>query len=411
METNYLDLFLKALGGWNVNTQLLKEDGSNLQQIDHGLRMRLYENYSYKESEIILNKMLKPDSLLRKTDEFLFSHLFLYIPEEYRSAGDSACLSIGPFSDTRRSRDEIYAIMEKNSLPSNLFNEMCVFYDSIPVIEPQLSFENVILHLAAGLFRREYHLEYMPEESVLFLGSDQILKEVQDNPQIASASIDERYRAENEMITAIASGDYARAYAATQKFYTYQIRPRAKSPIRNKQHLAVIQNTLCRKAVEAGGVPPLYIDELSTRFAILINEITSLSDLDTLTQEMVHKYCLLVQNHSMKGYSPVIKEIVSYIDFHYSEDLNLNFFAEKFNIAKTYLSNLFKKETDTTITDYIHQVRMRKAITLINSSVIPVSAIASACGYNDINYFIRIFKRTYGLSPKQYQKTVVHSTR
>lgn len=126
---------------------------------------------------------------------------------------------------------------------------------------------------------------------------------------------------------------------------------------------------------------------------------------------MTHKYCILVQNHAMKGYSPVIKEIISYIDFHYAEDLSLNFFAEKFNIAKTYLSNLFKKETDTTLTEFIHQVRMRKAITLINSSAIPVSAIASACGYNDINYFIRVFKRTYGLSPKQYQKTVVHSAR
>lgn len=52
---------------------------------------------------------------------------------------------------------------------------------------------------------------------------------------------------------------------------------------------------------------------------------------------------------------------------------------------------------------------MRKAITLINSSALPITAIATACGYNDINYFIRIFKRTYGLSPKQYQKTIVHT--
>lgn len=51
---------------------------------------------------------------------------------------------------------------------------------------------------------------------------------------------------------------------------------------------------------------------------------------------------------------------------------------------------------------------MRKAITLINSSALPVAAIATACGYNDINYFTRIFKRTYGLSPKQYQKSVMH---
>lgn len=90
------------------------------------------------------------------------------------------------------------------------------------------------------------------------------------------------------------------------------------------------------------------------------------------------------------------------------EDLTLNRLAEMFNISKTYLSNLFRRETGVTLTEYIHQVRMRKAITLINSSALPVAAIATACGYNDINYFTRIFKRTYGLSPKQYQKSVMH---
>ena len=123
---------------------------------------------------------------------------------------------------------------------------------------------------------------------------------------------------------------------------------------------------------------------------------------------MIHKYCLLVKNHAMKGYSAVTKEIISYIDFHYMEDLTLNRLAEMFNISKTYLSNLFRRETGVTLTEYIHQVRMRKAITLINSSALPVAAIATACGYNDINYFTRIFKRTYGLSPKQYQKSVMH---
>ena len=122
---------------------------------------------------------------------------------------------------------------------------------------------------------------------------------------------------------------------------------------------------------------------------------------------MNNKCCLLVKHHAMKVYAPVIREIISYIDFCYMEDLSLNLFAEKFNMTKTYLSALFKKETGDTLTAYIHTDRMRRAITLINSSSSPVAYIASACGYNDINYFIRIFKRTYGLSPKQYQKSIL----
>ena len=122
---------------------------------------------------------------------------------------------------------------------------------------------------------------------------------------------------------------------------------------------------------------------------------------------MLHKYCLMVKNHSMTGYSQVIKDVISYIDFHYAEDLSLAFFAEMCNMNKNYLSSLFKKEAGITLTDYIHQVRLRRAITLINSSSLSITTIAASCGYNDINYFTRIFKRTYGMSPKQYQKSIL----
>ena len=84
------------------------------------------------------------------------------------------------------------------------------------------------------------------------------------------------------------------------------------------------------RQAESGGVHPLYIDELSTHFALQINEISSIGAVTALVGEMIHKYCLLVKNYGMKGYSPVIKEIISYIDFHYTEDLHLDTLAKMF---------------------------------------------------------------------------------
>ena len=410
MKLNCLELFLNTLNGMNVNAFVLKKDNSNLELIDNRFRALLYEDFTYTDAFELWEHKIKKNSLMRKTDDFLFSYMFLRVPEEYLSAGDSSCLSIGPFSERRRNREEIYHIMQKKEIREHLFNDIAAFYDAVPVVENTVSFETVVRQFATGLFGCEYHLEYLPEDCVLFLGSNKILRTVKENPQMAKDTIAERYHVENELMEAIAAGDYDRAHSLHGKFVTYHIRPRAKTPLRNKQHLAIVLNTLCRKAVESGGVHPLYIDDLSTRFAVLINEVSSLADVNALSSEMIHKYCLLVKNHAMKGYSAVTKEIISYIDFHYTEDLNLNYFAGMFNMSKTYLSNLFKKETGVTLTDFIHQVRMRKAITLINSSALPITAIATACGYNDINYFIRVFKRTYGLSPKQYQKSIMFST-
>ena len=142
---------------------------------------------------------------------------------------------------------------------------------------------------------------------------------------------------------------------------------------------------------------------LSTRLAIQINEAETDTELDQIEGEMIHKYCLLVRNHSMKNYSQLTQRCITYIDFHYAEPLSLSFFADMCHVTKSYLSTLFKKETDTNITDYIHSVRIRHALVLLNSTALPIHAIAASCGYSDINYFIKIFKRLNGNSPKQYR--------
>lgn len=222
--------------------------------------------------------------------------------------------------------------------------------------------------------------------------------------------MEERYSAENALPEAVAAGDYEKARVAYSRLNRYHIRARADDPLEDRRHRTVILNSLCRKTVELAGVHPLYIDDLSTRFATEINRVNAPDGLDTLMSLMIRDYCLLVKNHAMKGYSAITRQIVSYIDFHYTEELSLAYFAKMFNLSKTYLSDLFRKETGVTLTDFIHQVRMRRAITLLNASTLPITAIATACGYNDINYFIRRFKKTYGLSPKQYQKVIRHSS-
>ena len=58
------------------------------------------------------------------------------------------------------------------------------------------------------------------------------------------------------------------------------------------------------------------------------------------------------------------------------------------------------------MTDYLHKARIRQAIFLLNSSHLSIGDIATACGYTDFNYFIRVFKKLKGISPKTYQKRI-----
>ncbi len=407
MEHRQLELFSQAVTALNVGCHIIYKDHSNLSQTDNGLRLRLYEDYNYQPLQIFLEQYITSGKIVRYHDSFEMFYILLHLPSEYLHDYESPHFVIGPYLETRFLPETIRQIMERLGLPKQLFDDIRLFYASTPVLADIESFESLVVKLSQGLFHTEYTVSHLPDEGELLMEHSPMILKLRRNPEISVSTIEERYRVENQMLEAVSKGDENRAHELHQKFQTFQLRPRTENALLNKKHGVIILNTLFRKAVEAGGVHPLYIDDLSGKFAILINEARSERELDHLSADMLHKYCLMVKNHSMTGYSQVVKDVISYIDFHYAEDLSLAFFAEMCSMSKNYLSALFKKEAGITLTDYIHQVRLRRAITLINSSSLSVTTVAASCGYNDINYFTRIFKRTYGMSPKQYQKSIL----
>ena len=91
----------------------------------------------------------------------------------------------------------------------------------------------------------------------------------------------------------------------------------------------------------------------------------------------------------------VAREEISmqYIDFHYTEPIALDTLAGQCCVTTTYLSSLFRKETGKTISEYIAETRIRNAILLLNTTKLPIQAIANQCGFSDANYFSRTFKK------------------
>lgn len=408
MEHKQLDLFYQAVTACNVGCCVIFKDNSNLSQTDNGLRLRLYEDYNYQTLQVFLEQYITPGRLVRYEDAFGMFHILLHIPSQYLYDYESSHFVIGPYLESRPPEEQLQQIMERMHIPDQLYQDIRLFYGSTPVLPDMESFESLVLNLSQGLFHTEYTVTHLPDKNEFHMENSPMILKLRERPQISVSTIEERYEVENQMLAAISAGDDKKAHELYQKFQTFQLRPRSDNALQNKRHGVIILNTLFRKAVESGGVPPLYIDDLSGKFAILINEARTERALDHLSADMLRKYCLMVKNHSMTGYSKVVKEVISYIDFHYAEDLSLAFFAEMFSMSKNYLSGLFKKETGITLTNYIHQVRIRRAVTLINASSLSITTIAASCGYNDINYFIRMFRRFLGMSPKQYQKSILH---
>jgi len=99
-----------------------------------------------------------------------------------------------------------------------------------------------------------------------------------------------------------------------------------------------------------------------------------------------------------------VRQVMSFIDEHYNEDLSINYIADSVYLTPTYLCMLFKKQTKRTINDYIEEVRMKKAKLFLVNKRIKLYEISNFVGYKDPNYFTKVFKKLTGISPSGFRE-------
>ncbi len=115
--------------------------------------------------------------------------------------------------------------------------------------------------------------------------------------------------------------------------------------------------------------------------------------------------------HSLKGNfyfseNEKIAEIQWFLCEHYNEKISLKQLSEKFYLSEAYLFELFKKNTGTTILNFIKELRMYKAVELLQSSEMSVKQIAEETGYMDAGYFNKLFRQKYECTPDQFRKNL-----
>ncbi|MEE1042726.1 MAG: AraC family transcriptional regulator, partial [Clostridia bacterium] len=98
-----------------------------------------------------------------------------------------------------------------------------------------------------------------------------------------------------------------------------------------------------------------------------------------------------------------IQKISNYIGENYANEITLDNLSREFSISKSHLSRLFKNTTGFGINEYITIVRIKNAERLILSTKLPITEIATRCGFNDSNYFSSVFKKIKGMSPLKFK--------
>lgn len=112
----------------------------------------------------------------------------------------------------------------------------------------------------------------------------------------------------------------------------------------------------------------------------------------------------LAQSENIKeGREERIVEIMRYIQSHY-KDVTLEELAENFHLSTPYLSKYIKEHTGITFQETVKKARMKKARSMLRETNQTVESIAADVGYETVEHFNRLFKKTYGMTPVQFRR-------
>lgn len=99
----------------------------------------------------------------------------------------------------------------------------------------------------------------------------------------------------------------------------------------------------------------------------------------------------------------IITKITHYLDVNYATAISLQELAKTFNVNYSYLSQLFKQQTDTSFSTYLNKIRIEKACGFLREGR-SVSEVCELVGYNDLSYFGKVFKKYTGVLPSEINR-------
>lgn len=103
--------------------------------------------------------------------------------------------------------------------------------------------------------------------------------------------------------------------------------------------------------------------------------------------------------------SSVCGIVKAYVQEHYGEDLSLDLIADIVHLHPAYLSKVFKDGENINLSGYITEVRMEKAAEMLGNTDRKVQDVMRMVGYQKSQYFSKLFKEKYGVTPNEYKKS------
>lgn len=146
-------------------------------------------------------------------------------------------------------------------------------------------------------------------------------------------------------------------------------------------------------------------DSIRSRLQQLLEELRSSSD-DTEKAVCLARLLLTLERcERATGYDPQLSGILKYINRNFSKPCTLDQIADYAGLSKQHLCRRFKCAMGMTLVQYLNQIRVKNACTLLARTDKEISDICGLCGFSSSAYFSTVFKTITGISPRKYRRS------
>ena len=167
--------------------------------------------------------------------------------------------------------------------------------------------------------------------------------------------------------------------------------------------LAVV---LSRAAVEGNAELEMILG-LNFKYIQKLGKLKSIEELCVWIVEVLDRFTGCVyENKNIKNVN-VIRRAKEFIRANYKKKIKLEDISKEVYLSPYYLSHIFKKETRSTLFQYLTNVRIEEAKSLLETTQYSTTRISFEVGFADQSYFCKVFKKIEGISPYKYRKRII----
>lgn len=137
------------------------------------------------------------------------------------------------------------------------------------------------------------------------------------------------------------------------------------------------------------------ITEQKENWQLILNNLMTEFFVVLLRNYINREHTNTIQISSLQYYDSILPALV-YINANFTEKISVDVLADLCRFSKCYFCRLFKQVTGQTVVHYINQYRLRLADHIMQTQNLTTPEIAKRCGFDDVNYFYRLYKRYFG---------------